>query len=153
MGKFKINFAIIGLVAWVGLTAPAQAELLVNEWLPFEFVVLQDPDNPCADDPAFLAQGMQHLKVSSLRQGGFAINFNALGTFTGLVTGEEWHWRHNIADVLPMDGENAVYSYHETLKIIGQGGTPTYFARTKFHVTVIGGELKSYIEVEDISCN
>jgi len=152
MRKFKISLAIVMLVASMGLAAPASAELLVNEWSPFEFLVPQDPDNPCSDDPAFLAQGMQHVKVSTLPQGGLAINFNALGTFTGLVSGNEWLWRHNWADVLPMDGENAVYNYQETLKIIGQGGAPTYFAKFKFHVAVIGGEVKSYIEVEDITC-
>ena len=153
MSMFKKCFAIILFIALVGLAAPVHAELVVNEWAPFEFVVPQNPEEPCADDPAFLAQGMQHLKVSTLRNGGFAVNFNALGTFTGLVTGQEWHWRDNIADVLPIDGENAVYTFHNTLKIIGQRGAPTYFAEVRFHVTEIGGELKSYIEVENISCD
>jgi len=152
MGTFRISFATFLFIALTGLAMPAQAELLVNEWSPFEFVVLQDPEQPCADDPAFLAQGMQHLKVSTLRNGGVAINFNALGTFTGLVTGEEWKWRHNIADVLPIDGENAVYSYQDILKIIGQGGAPSFRAKFKLHVTEIGGEVKSYIEVEEITC-
>ncbi len=136
----------------MGLAGPVQAELLVNEWLPFEFVIPQNPEDPCADDPAFLAQGMQHLKASSLRNGGAAVNFNALGTLTGLVTGEEWHWRHNFADVLPMDGENTVYNYQETLKIIGQSGAPSLFIKAKFHITMIGGEVKSYIDIEEITC-
>ena len=152
MGNFKINFAIIILITSMGMAAPTQAELLVNEWSPFEFVVLQDPNNPCGDDPAFLAQGMQHLKVSTLRRGGLAINFNALGTFTGLESGQEAHWRHNINDVFPNFGETEVYNYQESLKIIGQGGDPSYFAKIKFHITLIGGEVKSYVDSAKIEC-
>jgi len=152
MSTFRISFATFVFIALTGLATPAQAELLVNEWSPFEFPILQDPEAPCANDPVFLAQGMQHLKVSTLRNGGLAINFNALGTFTGLETGEEWHWRHNFADVLPIFGDNRVGTYQDTLKIIGQRGNPTYFAKVRVHVTEIGGEMKSYFEVEEITC-
>ena len=141
------TFLIFAVIA-----APVQAELLVNEWTPFEFVIPQDPDTQCADDPTFLAQGMQHLKVSTLRRGELAINFTALGTITGLVTGEEAHWRHNITDVLPILGENEVYTYRDTLKIIGQGGGDSYFAMGTFHITNIGGEVKSYIDGVKITC-
>ena len=54
---------------------------------------------------------------------------------------------------IPVDGENVVYTFQNTLKIIGQGGQNTYFAKTKFHVTVIGGEVKSYIDMEEITCS
>ena len=152
MRNFKINFATIVLVASMGLTAPVQAELLVNEWATFEFVVPQNPDTQCGEDSSFLAQGMQHLKVSTLKNGMFAVNFNALGTFTGLNTGEEALWRHNINDVFPIDGENAVYTYRDTLKIIGRGGVASFFAKATFHVTEIGGEFKSYIDDVKIAC-
>jgi hypothetical protein len=147
-------FATFVLVASMCVAAPVQAELLVNEWEPFEFPVAPDPNCP-TEDTAFYVQGMQHLKASNLRKGGLAINMNALGTFTGIQTGEEWHWRHNIADVLPIyegNGENEVFTYQETLKLIGQGGTPSYFAKTKFHIIVFGGEVKSYIDAVEVRC-
>ena len=127
--KTIIAFAIFVLVALMGFAGPVQAELLENTWYPFEFLVEQDPNNPCGDEPFFLAQGMQHFKVANLREGGVALNFNAQGTFTGLNSGVEAHWRHNVADVLPIIGETTVYSYQDTLKIIGQGGNPSYFAK------------------------
>lgn len=141
------TFLIFAVIA-----APVQAKLLDNSWYPFEFVLEEDPENPCGDDPFYLAQGMQHIKVSTLRRGGVAFSFNALGTFTGLVTGQEAHWRHNVTDVLPIDGENVVHTFRDNLKLIGQGGDPSYFATIKFHVTVIGGEVKSYIDSAEIKC-
>jgi len=149
-----VQFALTAfvLVASMGLSAPAQAELLDNNWYPFEFVLEQDPEHPCADDQYYLAQGMQHVNAASLRKGGVVFHFNALGTFTGLESGLEAHWRHNFTEVLPIQGETTVYSLQETLKIIGQGDVPSYFAKIKFHVTDIGGELRAYIDSGKIGC-
>ena len=152
MRNFKINFATIVLVASMGLTAPVQAELLVNEWSPIEFVVTQHPDLSCGEGEFFLIQGMRHFKVSTLKKGGVAINLNDVGTLTDLETGEEALWRFNIIDVLPIAGENVVYTYRENRKVIVRGPALSFFLMATFHVTDIGGEFKAYIDDVKITC-
>lgn len=146
------NIVLMVLAATAWLATPVHAELLDNTWYPFEFVLPQDPEHQCADDPFYLAQGLQHVNVASLRNGEIVIHFNALGTFTGLESGVEAHWRHNVTELVPVAGETTVYTFQETLKIIGQGGVPSFFAKIKFHVTDIGGEWRSYIDSAKVGC-
>jgi len=135
-------------VVFIVTAAPANAEIIVQDWSPFEFIVTDDSD--CAGEDG-LAQGMAHTTIATMPRGGLNVHFNARGTFTGLDTGNEAKWLDNISDVLPILGENFVYTYQQSLRIIGGPGG-AFFLTYKFHVVEIGGEVRSYIDSLTIKC-
>ena len=135
-------------VVFIVTAAPANAEIIDQDWSPFEFIVTDDFD--CAGEDGLL-QGMAHTTVATMPQGGLSIHFNARGTFTGLDTGTEWKWLDNINDVLPIEGENVVYTFQQRLRVIG-GPRADFFLKDKFHVTVIGGEVTAYVDSITVEC-
>jgi len=149
MKHFQILFAALMFTATIGLAVPAQAKIVVNVWEPIEAPVIGDP---CAGEDA-LVQGMVHTTVATLKNGQFAIHVNTQGVVTGLDTGREWLWRRNIADVLPVDDGNLIWTIRDSDKIIGRGGLPSLFINYKFHVTVISGDVKVYFESETYGCS
>ena len=144
-----IQVAIACAVMFIVAPAPAKAEIIVQNWQPFEFPVTDDFD--CAGEDG-LAQGMVHTTVSTMPQGQFNIHINARGTFTGLDTGNEWKWLDNINDVLPINGENFVWTIQQRLRLLGQGPGNDFFLKLKFHVTVIGGEVTAYVDSFTVEC-
>ena len=94
-----IQVIITCAVIFIVTAAPANAEVIVQDWSPFEFIVTDDSD--CAGEDG-LAQGMVHTTVATMPQGGFSVHLNARGTWTGLETGNEAKWLDNINDVLPI---------------------------------------------------
>ena len=146
----KINQVIIACaVMLVVTTAPAKAEVIVQEWSPFEFVTIDDFD--CAGEDG-LAQGMVHTTVATMPQGGVSAHINARGTWTGLETGNEGKWLDNINDVLPILDENFVHTFQQRLRILSQGPGNDFFLSYRFHVTVIGGEVTAYVDSFTIEC-
>jgi hypothetical protein len=147
MKLIKVVFA--GAVMFVVTAGPANAEVIVNDWFPFEFVVIDGGD--CAGEDG-VAQGIVHQTVTTMPQGNFNVHINARGTWTGIETGNEGKWLDNINDVLPILGENVVYTFQQRLRILGQGPGGDFFLRYKFHVTEIGGEITSYIDSLTTEC-
>ena len=143
-----IQVIITCAVIFIVTAAPANAEVIVQDWSPFEFIVTDDSD--CAGEDG-LAQGMVHTTVATMPQGGFSVHLNARGTWTGLETGNEAKWLDNINDVLPIQGENVVYTFQQRLRILGGPGG-AFFLRYKFHIVDIGGEVRSYIDSLTIEC-
>ena len=152
MISFRNTLATTILAVSMGLSASVQAELLLNSWDPFYVIVEQNPDVACGDADEFVAEGMSHVKVSTLRNGNVALNVNAMGTFTAVGSEEGAIFRQNIRDVLPIDGENVVYNYGETIKIIGRPNGDNYRANINFHVAIIDGEWKSSIDIDKAEC-
>mgnify|MGYP003572839358 FL=1 len=151
-------FATLILAASIALPTTVQAELLENVWEPIDTIVPNDPDNPCGSATFFRLEGMVHRKRSSLRNGDQAININVMGTFTpldGPYAGESALFRQNVHDVLPQfqDFDNAVYSVGDFIRIIGSGGADNYKAQYKFHIVIMEGEIKSFFEIEKVTCN
>jgi len=140
--------ATLMLIASIGLAEPAHAENIVNVWEPIEIPVIGDP---CAGEDALIL-GMVHTTVSTLRNGQLSVQVNTQGVITGLDTGREWLWRLNISDVLPVDGENLVWTFHQRDKVIGRGGLPSLFITYQAHVTVIGGDVKVYFDSATYDC-
>ena len=145
------------LAASMGLSAVAQAELLENVWVPLGPLLIEnDPD--CGDATAFILEGMVHRKRSSLRNGDQAININVMGTFTpvdGPNAGESALFRQNVHDVLPQfqDLDNAVYSVGDFIRVISPGRAENYKAHYSFHIVVLDGEVKSFFEIDKMTCN
>ena len=143
---YKTILTAVTVMLSIGLSNLTQAELLQNSWAPFEIVVPNDPEAPCGEADAFVVEGFIHTKVSTLRKGGLAINVNAQGTLTplGEIVDDPAIFRQNVRDVLPIDGDNVVYNFGETIKVISKVG-PNYRLNSIFHVTLVGGEVKSYL--------
>ena len=147
----KLNQVIIACAVMLVVTAaPAKAEVIRQEWSPFEMVVTDDFD--CAGENG-LAQGMVHWTVTTMPRGQFNVHLNARGTWTGLVTGIEAKWLDNVNDVLPIDGENFVWTIQQRLRLLGQGPGNDFFLSYRFHVTVIGGELTAYVDSFSFKCS
>jgi hypothetical protein len=147
MKYFKVVFAFA--VMFIVAPAPAKAEIIFQDWSPFEFV--QPDDFGCAGEDG-LAQGMAHTTIATMPQGGVSFHYNARGTWTGLDTGNEWKWLHNFNDVLPIDGENVVWTIQQRVRVLGQGPGNDLFLRYKFHITDIGGEVTAYFESLTTEC-
>ena len=143
-----IQVIITCAVIFIVTAAPANAEVIFQDWSPFEFSVTDDSN--CAGEDG-LAQGMAHTTVATMPRGGLSIHLNARGTFIGLETGSEAKWLDNISDVLPLQGENVVYNFQQRLRILG-GPRGAFFLRYKFHVTDLGGEVTAYIDSLTIEC-
>lgn len=152
MNSFGNTLATTVLTASVCLPTLVQAEILLNEWQPFSQVVGVNPDAPCGEADKFLFEGMSHVKISTLRNGGMATNVNSMGTFTALGSEEGAIFRQNFREVVPVLGENTVYNLGETIKIIGRPNGDNYRSNITVHVTVIGGEYKSYVEIDKAVC-
>ena len=149
--KFLINTLTTIMacaVVFIVTAAPANAEVIIQDRSPFEFPVTDDAD--CAGEDG-IAQGMAHWTVATTPRGGLNVHLNARGTCIGVETGSEAKWLDNINDVLPILGENFVYNFQQSLRIIG-GPRGSFFLRYKFHVTDIGGEVRAYIDSLSIEC-
>ena len=144
-----IRVAIACAVMFIVAPATAKAEIIEQSWNSFEFVVTDDFG--CSGEDG-LAQGMVHTTVSTMPQGQFNAHLNARGTVTGLNTGNEFTWMDNINNVLPIDGENFVWTIQQRLRLLGQGPGNDFFLSYRFHVTVIGGELTAYVDSFTIEC-
>ena len=148
MKRFKVVFAFA--VMFIVAPAPAKAEIIFQDWSPCEFV---QPDVfGCAGEDG-LAQGMVHTTIATMPQGGFSIHLNAHGTWTGFDTGNEWKWLENYNDVLPIRGENEVWTIQQRVRVLGQGPGNDLFLKYKFHITVIGGELTAYVDSLSVECS
>jgi hypothetical protein len=151
-------FATAGLVISMGLPAAVQAELIENVWEPLDVVVPNDPQNPCGAATAFRIEGMIHRKISTLRNGGAAVNVNTMGTFTpldGPNQGEAAQFRENFHDVLPQfqDLDNGVSSVGDFIRVISPGTAENYKAHYNFHIVIMDGEVKSYFETYKVTCD
>jgi hypothetical protein len=141
--------AVMAVSMWLPLSA--QAEVLFNDWTPVDDIVPGAPE--CSGDEEFRVEGMAHTKVATLRNGNLAIHTNAMGTVTRLEPEEELGmFRQNVRNVYPVMGEKEVYSYGDSVRVITEGGVPNVRVNIRFHVTEIDGDLKSYIDVRDVSC-
>jgi hypothetical protein len=145
-----IRIAIACAVMFIVAPATAKAEIIEQSWNPFEFVATDDFG--CAGEDG-LVQGMVHTTVATMPQGRFNVHFNARGTWTGIVTGGEWKWLDNINDVLPIDGENFVWTIQQRLRLLGQGPGNDFFLSYRFHLTAIGGELTAYVDSFSVECS
>ena len=135
-------------VVFIVTASPANAEVIFQDWSPFEFYVTDDAD--CAGEDG-IAQGMVHSTIATTPRGGLNLHFNARGTFIGVETGSEAKWLDNINDVLPILGENFVYNFQQSLRILG-GPRGSFFLKYQFHVTDTGGEVRAYIDSLTIEC-
>lgn len=149
---FRNIFAatIVAVVMWV--PASAQAEVLLNAWQPIDDIVPGVPE--CGGAEVFYqVEGMAHTKIATLRNGMFAVHTNAMGTVTPLGSEEEGAmFRQNVSNVYPMMGENDVYTYVDTTKVITKGNAPNVHVKIRYHHTVIDGEVRSYFNIRDVSC-
>ena len=114
-------------------------------------------DAGCGDATLFLLEGMFHRKVSTLRNGQFALHVNIMATFTpfdGPNAGEAAIFRESTNNVLPIweDGGDVVHSVGQTILVIGKGQAENYRLNYNYHVTYIDGEVKSYFETEKMTC-
>ena len=148
MSLIKKLFATAVLLSLALIMSPAQAELLQQDWFPIERVVI---DNGCTGEDG-LSQGMYHLTVTTMPQGNLNIHINARGTWTGFVTGAEAKWLENVNDVLPILGENVVYTYQRRFRVLGQGPKNDFFLKHKLHVTMIGDEVTVYFDSFTTDC-
>jgi len=144
-----IQVIIACAVMFIVTAAPAKAEIIDQFWGPFEFPTTDDFD--CAGEDGF-AQGMVHVTVANMPQGGVSFHLEARGTWTGIATGNEGKWLDNINDVLPIDGENFVQTFQQRVRILGKGRGNDFFLKYKFHVTVIGGEVTAYVDSLTTEC-
>lgn len=139
------------LALWVCLSASVQAETVENTWNQFDIIIPGSPD--CGNENDFFRlEGMEHLKVSTLRNGMYAVNIVTIGTLTPLGSEEGFIFRQNINDVLPIFGENVVYNLGQRVRVITEGKEPNLLVNINFHVTDLGGEIKSWIDTERITC-
>ena len=147
----KIIYVVVACaLMFIFAPATAKAEIIVQSWNPFEMVVTDDLD--CAGEDG-LAQGMIHTTVSTMPRGQFNVHINARGTWTGFNTGNEFKWLDNINDVLPIDGENFVWTIQQRLRILRKGPGNDFFLKYRFHMTVIGGELTAYVDSFSFKCS
>ena len=147
MNRFKVVFACA--VMFIVTASPVSAEVIAQDWSPYEFVQTDDFD--CAGEDG-IAQGMIHTTVATMPQGGFSYHHNARGTWIGIDTGREFKWLDNFNDVLPINGENLVWTQQQRVRVLGQGPGNDLFLKYKFHVTVIGGEVTVYVESLTVEC-
>jgi hypothetical protein len=143
------HLVIACAVVFVLTAAPAAAELVFQEWEPFEPVVTDD--SGCAGEDG-MAQSMVHTTVTTMPRGNLNTHINARGTWTGISTGNEAAWLDIINDVLAMLGENLVWTIQQRLRILTQGPGNDFFLRYRFHVTVVGGEVTAYIDSLTTEC-
>lgn len=136
-------------VMFVLTPAPAQGEVLDQGRYPFEFVVIDELN--CAGEDG-LAQGIYHQIVTTMPRGNLNIHISAQGTWTGLESGNELMWLDNINDVFPVSGENVVYNFVQRLRILTEGPGNDFFLRYNFHITIVGGEVTSYIDSFTTEC-
>jgi hypothetical protein len=136
-------------VMFIVTASPVSAEVVFQDWSPFEFVQTDDFD--CAGEDG-LAQGMVHTTIATMPQGGVSFHLNAHGTWTGFGTGNEFKWLYNYNDVLPINGENVVWTIQQRVRVLGQGPGNDLFVKYKFHRTVIGGEVTVYVESLTFEC-
>lgn len=143
--------ALTTIVMAILLVSPfsSVAAVVENVWEEIDTVIVNDQD--CGDATAFRLEGMLHRKVSTLRNGMYALHINAMGDFTpldGENAGEPAIFRQNINNVLPIfeEGVNAVHTISETVKVIGHGQGHNFRLNFKGHVTFIDGEVKSFFE-------
>ena len=156
MISFRNTLATAFLAASIALPLSAQAALVENVWEPIDEPPIPN-DQGCGDATFFLLEGMVHRKVSTLRNGQFAVNVNVMGTFTamdGSNAGEPAIFRQNVHNVLPIyeDGGDIVHTVGETIKIIGKGQGLAFRLNYNYHFTYMDGEVKSYFETENVSC-
>ena len=152
MTNFKIIFGATVLAVSMALPAAVQAELLKNSWDPIDVIV--PSQGTCGNADFFHLEGVVHEKISTLRNGNWAVNVNVMGTFTPLTGQEEEGaiFRQNIHNVLPILGENLVHNVGDTIKIIGRPNGENYRANFNYHVTDLGGEIKSSFVIDKVSC-
>jgi hypothetical protein len=149
------TLATIFLASSLVFPFSALAAVIVNDWTEFQQYIPND--TACGDATGFVLEGMAHEKVSTLRNGQFAVNVNVMGTFTavdGQYAGEAAIFRQNINDVFPIweEGVNRVWTIGETTKVITKGQVENYRLNYNFHVTFIDGEVKSFFETEKVTC-
>ena len=131
--------------------APANAEVLVNEWQEFAFPV---PDTfGCAGEDS-VASGVVHLVVTDFRKGNLGIHITAKGILKGNDSGIEVLWKENITDIIPIGdfGNHFVGTISQSLKIIGPGGL-LFRLNANAHLTEVGGEFIVYFDEVSITCN
>ena len=148
--KTGLATTVIAVSMWV--PASVQAEVLLNEWQPIDEILPGVPE--CGGAGIYYqVEGMTHTKIASLRNGMYAIHTNAMGTVTPLGSEEEGAmFRQSISNVYPITGENDVYTYVDTTKVITKGSAPNVHIKIRYHHTVINGEFKSYFNIRDVSC-
>jgi hypothetical protein len=144
-----IQVIIACAVMFIVTAAPAKAEIIKQSWESFEFVQTDDFD--CAGEDG-LAQGMVHTTIANMPQGGLSIHALQRGTWTGFDTGNEFKWLHNYTDVLPINGENVVWTIQQRVRVLGQGPGNDLFVKWKYHVTDIGGEVTVYVDSLTFEC-
>jgi hypothetical protein len=158
MMNLRPIIAITAVTASMWFSASVQAELIDNSWLPIDDVV---PGNAeCGDEGSlYRIEGMQHVKVSALRNGMLAINVNSMGTLTRFPPNgseEEAIFRQNINNNYPMmaeyPGDHDVYSYIDTVRVITKGGAPNVIIKARYHHAIVDGEFKSYVNIYEVSC-
>jgi hypothetical protein len=143
-----IQVIITCAVIFIVTAAPAKAN---NPQYRSHFESVIIDSSGCAGEDG-LAQGMVHVTVANMPGRGVSEHINAQGTWIGLETGNEAKWLDNINDVLPITGENVVYTFQRRLRILGQGPGGDFFLRYKFHVTDIGGEVTAYFDSATTEC-
>lgn len=143
---------ITAVVAFSTFSMPAKAELLANFWDEFTFPVTDD--SGCAGEDG-MANGLVHITVTNFKKGGIGFHVNATGTWTGDISGDEYTWKDNVVDVLPIaeDGK-FVLNVSQQLRIIGQGpGMGQFRLNFNLHIVEIGGELKTYVDELKTTCS
>jgi hypothetical protein len=151
MNSPKSIFITAVLTLSVCLSTSIQAKTVENTWTPFDIIIPGSPD--CGNENDFFRlEGMEHLKVSTLRNGMYAVNIVTMGTLTQLGSDEGFIFQQNINDVFPILGENVVINFGQQVRVITKGKDPNLLVNINFHVTDVGGEIKSWINTERISC-
>ena len=82
----------------------------------------------------------------------YAVNIVTMGTLTQLGSDEGFIFQQNINDVFPILGENVVINFGQQVRVITKGKDPNLLVNINFHVTDLGGEIKSWINTERITC-
>ncbi|MEP4147647.1 MAG: hypothetical protein ABJL54_10520 [Halioglobus sp.] len=156
MSISKTMYATCVLAVSMSLSTSIQAEIIQNTWDPIDEYI--ENDVGCGDATGFMLEGMAHVKVSNLKKGGFAVNVNAKGSFTaidGVYEGQGAIFRQNINDVWPLYDEltgNDVYTYRESVRVIGKGQAGDYKLDINYHFVQRDGQVKSIVDDVKMSC-
>jgi hypothetical protein len=134
--KLLVSMFFVALLTF-GLALPARAEIVVNDSIPYLFVV----GNPCTGEPVLLSGTLHRLvHVTTDENGGFHFysHFQPMGiSGEGLLSGRKYHGTGGTINMTnDSSGPHVEDSFVNNFKIVGQGPGGNWMVHTNTHFTI-----------------
>ena len=123
------------------LALPAEAEVVVNELVPFSQLVTIDCDQDGTPEDTVAISGQLHVLITTTSNGTVTTLRNLFVprnvTGTGTITGATYRGVGNSQDTtIQVTGGPSVFTLVNNFYIIGQDGGYRYLVHETFHVTM-----------------